>query len=111
MATREKSLVYAARGGDGLQRDAGALVIETLLVLSDGTNGELLGTARIKGKSSGMIINGAPPENEAVDVVAKTVANLLSKSGCSGPRIAKVVEPPPNTGGQGNAVATGTGSA
>jgi tetratricopeptide (TPR) repeat protein len=105
------NITGSGRGGGGWVSSSSTAVIETLLVLSDGQSGELLGTARIKGKSSGMIINNAPPENEAIDVVAKTVANLLSKSGCSGPRVAKVVEPPPNTGGQGSGtVTTGEGS-
>lgn len=102
------NITRSGRGGGGWVSNSGTAVIETLLVLSDGENGELLGTARIRGQSSGMIINGAPPENEAVEVVAKSVADLLAKSGCSGPRIART-EPPPETG-SGSSTGSGTGS-
>jgi hypothetical protein len=105
------NITQSGRGGGGWVSNSGTATIETLLVLTDGQNGELLGTARIKGKSSGMIINGAPPENEAIDVVAKSVSDLLAKSGCSGPRIARA-EPPPQTGsGAGSSVGSaGSGS-
>ena len=103
------------RGGGGWMQNSSTATIDTLLVLTDGMNGELLGTARIHGKSSGMIINGAPPENEAIEVVAKTIADLLAKSGCSGPRLARAEPPPPppNTGSgasSGSAEQQGSGS-
>jgi len=98
------NLAQSARGGGGGWISSSSTAsVETLVVLTDTHDGELLGTARIRGKSSGMIINNAPPENEAIDVVAKTVGELLAKSGCSGPRIARA-EPPPNPGpGSGSA--------
>ncbi len=69
-------------------------VMETLLVLSDGQSGDLLGTARISGNSAAMTTNNANPDQEAIEVVAKTIGDLLVKSGCSGPRIARApVEP------------------
>ena len=89
------NITSSGRGGHGLFSNPNLATIETLLVLTDGQDGELLGTARIHGESSGMLLNNAPPENEAIDVVAKTVAELLAKSGCSGPRIARVQAPPP----------------
>ena len=88
------NITGARRGGSGLISNANTAHLDTLLVISDGESGDLLGTARIHGESSGMIINNALPENEAIDVVAKTVADIFVKSGCSGPRIAKVVAPP-----------------
>lgn len=93
------NIAATARGGDTGWSSSTASV-DTLLVLTDGQDGELLGTARIRGKSSGMIINNAPPENEAIDIVAKTVADLLAKSGCTGPRVAKapIVDPGPGPG-------------
>jgi hypothetical protein len=42
-----------------------------------------------------MAINNNNPEQQAVDVVAKTIADMLAKSGCSGPRLAKAPPPPP----------------
>jgi hypothetical protein len=105
------NLAQSARGGGGgWVSSSSTASIETLVVLTDAHDGELLGTARIRGKSSGMIINNAPPENEAIDVVAKTVGELLAKSGCSGPRIARVepvVDPGPGSGDPG----PGSGSA
>jgi hypothetical protein len=101
------NITNTSRGGGGLISNSSQARIDTLLVLTDGQNGDLLGTARIHGKSSGMIINGAPPENEAIDIVAKTVADVLAKSGCTGPRIARVEEPKPPVTGPG----VGSGSA
>jgi hypothetical protein len=87
------NVVGVGRGSSGIISNSSTAKLDTLLVISD-SQGELLGTARIHGESSGMIINNAAPELEAIDVVAKTVADVFWKSGCSGPRIAKV-EPPP----------------
>ncbi|MBA3538500.1 MAG: hypothetical protein H0T79_02625 [Deltaproteobacteria bacterium] len=105
------NITNVARGGDGWVSNSSQASIDTLLVVSDGLNGELLGTARIRGKSSGMMLNNAPPESEAIEVVAKTVADVLAKSGCSGPRIARAeptpetpVEPPPVTPGEPSVV-------
>jgi hypothetical protein len=107
------NITRTGRGSSGWMSNSSTAVMETLLVLSDGVNGDLLGTARIQGKSSGMIINNAPPENEAIEVVAKSVADLLAKSGCSGPRIARAEPavakvPPPGTG---SAAGSNAGSA
>lgn len=96
------NITNTGRGGGGFISNENQATIDTLLVLTDGVNGELLGTARIHGQSSGMIVNGAPPENEAVDIVAKTVADLLAKSGCKGPRIARTEPPPPPGPGSGS---------
>lgn len=62
--------------------------VEALLVLTDGPTGELMGTARIRGQSGGSV-TGSPTDSEAIEVTAQTVANLLAKSGCAGPRIAR----------------------
>ncbi len=102
-----------ARGGDGWIRNENQVVMDTLLVLSDGQDGDLLGTASIHGKSSGTVVNNAPQENEAIDVIAGTVADVLWKSGCGGPRIARAPVPVPDPGpGTGSGSAQpGTGSA
>lgn len=97
-----------SRGGDGWIRNSNQVVMDTLLVLSDGQDGDLLGTAAIHGKSSGTVVNNAPQENEAIDVIAKTVADVLWKSGCGGPRIARAPTPDP---GAGSGSGTGSGSA
>jgi hypothetical protein len=104
------NITNAGRGG-GVISNSSQARIETLLVLSDGQSGELLGTARIKGKSSGVVVNNRSPENEAVEVVAKTIAEMLAKSGCSGPRVARVEPPPdPNTGSGSGSGSAGSGS-
>jgi hypothetical protein len=90
------NITAEARGSGGAIINTNVATIDTLLVLSDGQDGELLGTAKIRGKSSGMIINNAPPENEAIEVIAKTVVDTLAKSGCSGPRIARAPKSEPN---------------
>ena len=105
------NVVAAGRGGTGIMRNPNLATIETLLVLSDGQSGELLGTARIHGESSGMGMAGASPEGEAVAIVAKTVADLLAKSGCAGTRVAKAEPPPPNGSDTGTPPDVGSGSA
>jgi hypothetical protein len=90
-------IVKVGRGGGGFISNENTARLEALLVISDGQDGELLGTARIHGSSSGMIINNGSPELEAIDAVAKTVTDVFAKSGCSGPRIAKAVPPPEPT--------------
>ena len=92
--TLDLNITNTGRGGSGWIQNQNQATLDALVVLADGQNGELLGTVRVHGQSSGIVINSAP-ENEAIDVVAKTIADLLAKSGCSGPRIARVVEPPP----------------
>lgn len=106
------NITNTGRGSGGWIQNSSTAFIDTLLVLSEGQSGELLGSVRIHGTSSGMIVNGAPPENEAVEVIAKTIAEMLGKSGCSGPRVAKQ-EPPPTTNpfNQGSGAGSGTGSA
>jgi hypothetical protein len=91
------NITGTGRGTTGWISNPGVARLDTLVVLSDAHSGELLGTARIHGKSSGVVINSASPENEAVDVVAKTIAELLAKSGCAGPRIARAPVPPQQT--------------
>ena len=75
--------------------------VDVLVVLTDGRDKELLGTATIHGKSPAMIINNSNQETKAIEVVAETIANMLTKSGCSGPRIARVEPPPPPGPGSG----------
>src|SRR5262249_25742800 len=46
------------------------------------------------------MINGQNPDAEAIDAIAKAVVDVLGKSGCAGPRVARVepAAPPPNPG-------------
>lgn len=105
------NITRTGRGTGGLVMSDTTAFIDTLLVLSDGQSGDLLGSLRIHGQSSGMVINGAPPENEAVEVIAKTIADMLGKSGCSGPRVAKQEPPPtPNPFNQGSGAGSSAGS-
>jgi hypothetical protein len=93
------NITNLARGGTGFIRNENQIVIDTLLVLSDPQDGELLGTARIRGKSSGAVINNQPQEAEAIEVIARSIAELFATSGCTGPRIARaqpVVTPDPD---------------
>ena len=104
------------RGGEGWIRNENQVVMDTQLVLSDGADGELLGTANIHGKSSGAVVNNAPQENEAIAIIAKTIGDVLAKSGCMGPRVAKAVTTPPpgqgsNDPGAGSGSGSGSGSA
>src|SRR5262245_14401091 len=63
------NLTKTARGGGGIISNGNLATIETLLVLTDGQAGDIIGTATIHGKSSGIVINGESPENEAIDAV------------------------------------------
>jgi hypothetical protein len=85
------NVTAANRGGTGVIRNMSQENVETLLVLSDGSTGELLGTAHIHGQSSGLQQGGGSPEGEAVAVVAKAVADVLVTSGCVGTRTPKPV--------------------
>jgi hypothetical protein len=101
----------ARGGGGGWVTNPNQAVVDVLFVLTDGETGELLGTSKVHGKSSAMMVNNNSPENEATEVVAQTIVDQLAKSGCAGPRVARVVAPPPTptkTGGTGTTVA-GTG--
>jgi len=89
------NITRVGRGGDGLISNNNQAMLDALLVLSDGQSGELLGSAQIKGKSSAALINNNNPELEVAEEVAKTIADMLGKSGCSGPRVAKAEPPPP----------------
>ncbi|MBV8759686.1 MAG: hypothetical protein JO257_20525 [Deltaproteobacteria bacterium] len=104
------NVTAAGRGGSGWITNANLATIDTLLVLSDAQTGDLLGSARIHGQSSQMAINNNNPEQQAVDVVAQTIGEMLTKSGCTGPRLAKAAPPPPPSGDFGSAPGSGAGS-
>jgi len=101
------NITKMGRGGSGMIRNTSMATVDTLVVLTDGQTRELLGTSRIHGESSGMIVNNVRPESEAIDVVAKAVVETLAKSGCTGPRVARVEAPPPQDGQGSNVVLTG----
>jgi hypothetical protein len=88
------NITKISRGGSGLLTNPNLAEMDTLMVLTDGLDGQLLGTATIRGKSSGMMINNAKPEIEALEIVAKTIAEMFAKSGCSGARVARATPPP-----------------
>ncbi|HUS33028.1 MAG TPA: hypothetical protein VMZ53_31210 [Kofleriaceae bacterium] len=101
------NVTNTGRGSGGIISNSSTAFIDTLLVLSEGQSGELLGSVRIHGTSSGMIVNNADPANEAAEVIAKTIAEMFAKSGCSGARVAKQ-EPPPVDNGQGSGAGSGS---
>jgi hypothetical protein len=75
--------------------------IDALVVLSD-IAGDPLGTAKLHGESGGSVMGGGGQDSEAIDAIAKTIADILVKSGCSGPRLARVApDPVPATGSDG----------
>lgn len=77
------------RGGEGLIQNENLATVDVKLVLSDGIDQELVGSADIQGKSAGIVINDVSPEEEAVGAVADSIADLLVMSGCTGPRVAR----------------------
>jgi hypothetical protein len=95
----DATILRSGRGGDGLVQNENLAVVDVKLVLSDGVDQELLGSADIQGKSSG-VDTGGSPEQEALEAVAGSIADILVKSGCVGPRVARAnpPTPPPTTG-------------
>jgi hypothetical protein len=93
------TIVASGRGG-GLLVNNSVATVDTQLVLTDAHDDQLLGTAKIRGKSGGVLINNNIPEFDAVEKVAEAIADLMAKSGCSGPRVARVEAPPPATIGE-----------
>jgi hypothetical protein len=94
----------SGRGGDGLVQNMNQAMLDVLLVLSDGVDGELVGSALIKGRSSAVLVDGSNPEEQAAEVVSKPVGDMLDQAGCRGPRIARPTPeapptPPVATGG------------
>lgn len=104
------SITRIGRGG-GFMSNENQATIDALLVITDGESGDLIGASKIRGKSSGMIVNNNVPEQQAIDVMAQSLADVFVKSGCAGPRVAKAAPPPPPVegGSAGSAVATGSG--
>jgi hypothetical protein len=83
------------RGGDGLIQNPNKVIMDVLIVLSDGAGDELLGSAWIRGESPSVQVSGKIPERQAVGVVADSVAKLLDLSGCALARVEPEPEPEP----------------
>jgi tetratricopeptide (TPR) repeat protein len=81
------------RGGGGFIKNPNLATVNVTMVLSDGIDESLLGSADIVGKSSAVAIEGNDPENEALIAVGNRVTTILGKSGCKGARVARN-EPP-----------------
>ena len=92
------------RGGEGLIQNQNQATVDVKLVLSDGVDEELVGAADIRGKSGGIVVNNRSPEEEAINVVADSIAAIMVRSGCSGPRVARARPPArrPPEGDQGD---------
>jgi len=84
------NILSSARGGGGIIKNPNLAVIEVAMVLSDGLSDELLGSAEIRGQSSSVLVNNNNPEQQALAVVSQQIGKILLKSGCTGPRIARV---------------------
>lgn len=91
------NILASNRGGDGILKNPNLAVVEVAMVLSDGINDELLGSAQIRGQSSAVVINSASPEQQALHVVSQEIGKILVKSGCTGPRIARADPTPEET--------------
>ena len=88
------NVLAANRGGGGIIKNPNLATIDVAMVLSDGLDDELLGSAQIRGQSSAVLVQGESPEQQAITVVSQQIAKILVKSGCSGPRIARATPPP-----------------
>ncbi|HTE49277.1 MAG TPA: hypothetical protein VK698_00280 [Kofleriaceae bacterium] len=82
-------------GGGGLVQNENQATVVVKAVLSDGADMELVGAADIRGQSGGLIIGEQSPEQEAINAVADSIVQMLVRSGCRGPRIARAHRPPP----------------
>lgn len=88
------NLQRAFRGGEGLIQNPNLATIDVTLVLSDGVDDELLGSADIRGKSSAVYVANQNPEEQAIAAVSARVAQIMERSGCTGARVARA-EPEP----------------
>lgn len=84
----------AERGGQGFIKNPNLATVDVTMVLSDGIDESLLGSAEIVGKSAAVAVEDNDPENEALIAVAKRVTDILGKSGCVGDRVARATPPP-----------------
>lgn len=80
----------AFRGGGAIIQNESQATVDVKLVLSDGADMELVGAADIRGQSAGIVVSQLTPEEEAINAVADSIAQILVRSGCTGPRIARV---------------------
>ena len=69
-----------ARGGGGFIQNPNLATVKVTMVLSDGIDESLLGSADIVGKSAAVAIEGNDPENQALIAVAKRISAILGKS-------------------------------
>lgn len=100
----------AGRGGGGLIQNPNMATMDVLMVLSDAIDGELVGSALVRGKSSAVMVEGGEsPEQQALGVVGKTIGEVLGKSGCAGERIARPTPTPAE--GDAGVVASSDGDA
>jgi len=89
---------------------------DVAVILSDGINDDLVGSAQIRGRSAA--VTTASPEAQAITVVADKVAEIMKTSGCQLDRVARAPEPPPKPtattgqtgGGTGDGSGTGEGT-
>ena len=90
----------SSRGGSGLIQNANKAVVDVLVVLSDGINQDLLGTAWVSGESAAVMTGAESPESQAIGAVARELGQVLTRSGCTGQRVARAAEPPEGGGGE-----------
>ena len=89
----------SSRGGGGLIQNANKAVVDVLVVLSDGINQDLLGTAWVSGESAAVMTGAESPEAQAIGAVARELGQMLTRSGCTGQRVARAPEPTEGEGG------------
>jgi hypothetical protein len=89
-----------ARGGGGFIKNPNLATVDVTMVLSDGLDESLLGSADIQGRSSAVLVQGENPEDQAISAVAKRIAAIMGNSGCKGERIARAEDPAPANPGQ-----------
>ena len=89
------SVLQSSRGGSGIVNNPNVAVVDVSMALSDSSSDELLGSASIRGQSPAVVTSQAQPEQLALDVVARSITQILVKSGCKGERIARVAPPQP----------------
>src|SRR6266545_2540653 len=83
------TITRAFRGGSGLIKNQNQATVDVKMVLTDGRDDELVGSADIRGKSAGILLNSTPPEEQAITAVADSIAEMLDDSGCTEDRVAR----------------------
>lgn len=81
------------RGGTGIVQNPNLATMEVLMVLSDGANEDLVGSAWIRGQSPQVMVNASSPEQAALEAVSGKITEVMYESGCFAQRADRPAPP------------------